>query len=144
VELAPGQAVRLEAYARAGIGREHCRWDPCALADSQGVVSQVTVNQDVLKTLSDETRNTIVRRCPGQVFDKHVKVVHAKRCTQCQSCNQIASQDKTRLVDIEEVDGQFDVSVESNMSFTAKEIILFAVESIEQVSRDIQQKIDTE
>jgi DNA-directed RNA polymerase alpha subunit len=35
VQLGPGQAVRLTAIAKKGIGKEHAKWSPCAVATYQ-------------------------------------------------------------------------------------------------------------
>ena len=35
MQLGPGQAVRLTAIAKKGIGKEHAKWSPCAVATYQ-------------------------------------------------------------------------------------------------------------
>jgi DNA-directed RNA polymerase subunit D len=82
-KIAPGQAVRLEAYARLGQGKAHAKWQPVSEA----------VYQHVAEVEVDEERCTdcaeCVKACPRDVFEIEkgkLKIVDVNACTLCGEC----------------------------------------------------------
>jgi DNA-directed RNA polymerase subunit D len=82
-KLAPGQAVRLEAYAQLGLGKVHAKWQPVSEA----------IYQHVAEVEVDEERCTAcgecVEVCPCDVLsvdDGKLKVVNVYGCTLCGEC----------------------------------------------------------
>lgn len=83
VKLAPGQAVRFEAYARLGLGKVHAKWQPVSMC----------VYQHVAEINVDEKRCTLcgkcVEACPRRVLaveDEKLRVVDLYACTLCGAC----------------------------------------------------------
>jgi len=83
VKLAPGQAVRFEAYARLGLGKVHAKWQPVSMC----------VYQHVAEISVDEKRCTLcgkcVEACPRRVLaveDGKLRVVDLYACTLCGAC----------------------------------------------------------
>lgn len=94
VQLGPGQAVRLTAIAKKGIGKEHAKWSPCAVATYQfdpiieinkgtcvpsralvcaSIIHPPTQNSKHTRTeehdkLSLEKKKAIVDSCPTRVY----------------------------------------------------------------------------
>lgn len=82
-KLASRQAIRLEAYARLGIGKVHAKWQPVSSA----------VYQHVAEIEIDEKRCTAcakcVEACPMGVLsvdEGKLKIVDIYACTQCGEC----------------------------------------------------------
>jgi DNA-directed RNA polymerase subunit D len=82
-KLAPGQAVRLEGYARLGTGKIHAKWQPVSAA----------IYQHVGEIEIDEERCTAcakcVKACPRgtiSIQDGELRVVDIHSCTLCAEC----------------------------------------------------------
>lgn len=82
-KLALGQAIRLEAYARLGIGKVHAKWQPVSSA----------IYQHVAEIEIDEKRCTAcakcVEACPRGVLsvdEGKLKIVDIYACSQCGEC----------------------------------------------------------
>jgi DNA-directed RNA polymerase subunit D len=82
-KIAPGQAVRLEAYARLGTGKEHAKWQPVSMAVYQHV-AEIEVDEDRCTDCAE-----CVKVCPRDVFaieDGKLRVVDVNACTICGEC----------------------------------------------------------
>jgi len=93
-KLAPGQAIRLEAYARLGIGKAHAKWQPVSAA----------VYQHVAEIEIDEERCTAcakcVEACPRGVLSVgggKLKIVDIYACSQCGECVKACPEDPAAL-----------------------------------------------
>lgn len=82
-KLASGQAVRLEAYARLGIGKTHSKWQP--------VSSSIYQHLGVLKI--DDKRCDICGKCAEtcptkilEIKEKRLEIVDIYNCILCEEC----------------------------------------------------------
>ena len=82
-KVAPGQAVRLEAYARLGRGKDHAKWQPVSEAIYQHV-AEVEVDEERCTACAE-----CVKACPRDVFEIEkgkLKIVDVNACTLCGEC----------------------------------------------------------
>lgn len=82
-KIAKGQAVRLEAYARLGTGKEHSKWQPVSMAVYQHV-AEIEVDEKRCTDCAD-----CVKACPRDVFaieEGKLRVVDVNACTICGEC----------------------------------------------------------
>ena len=82
-KIAPGQAVKLEAYARLGTGKEHAKWQPVSMAVYQHV-AEIEVDEDRCTDCSE-----CVKACPRDVFTIEggkLRVVDVNACIICGEC----------------------------------------------------------
>jgi DNA-directed RNA polymerase subunit D len=82
-KIAPGQAVRIEAYARLGQGKMHAKWQPVSSAVYQHV-AEVEVDEEKCNVCAE-----CVKACPSDVFnieDGKIKIVDVNACILCGEC----------------------------------------------------------
>ena len=82
-KLAPGQAVRLEAYARLGTGKTHAKWQPV----SEAVYQHIGVIEIDGKTCTACAK--CVEACPTNVLDLEggkLRVADIYACILCGDC----------------------------------------------------------
>lgn len=106
VKLLEGQHVKLEAFARLGVGKEHSKWQS-GLASYQNYPS-VKVNKRKIDNAEE-----IVNICPTKVFElgKEAPLVkNEEKCTLCNHCVEIA---EPGAITIKGLDDSFIVTVES-------------------------------
>lgn len=82
-KLAPGQAIRLEAYAQLGIGKEHAKWQPVSSARYQQI-GEIEIDQKRCTACA-----ACVEACPSAVLSLEIgklRVVDIYSCTLCSEC----------------------------------------------------------
>jgi len=122
-KIAPGQAVRLEAYARLGTGKEHSKWQPVSSA----------VYQHVAEIVVDEDRCTdcgeCVKACPRDVFaieESKLRVVDVNLCIICGECEKACPVDPS-AVTVGALDDLFLFTVESTGCLKPAKLVVEAV-----------------
>ncbi len=84
VKLAPGQKVRLEAYARLGRGSEHAKWQAASVA-AYRYMPKVTLRPENLSNPED-----VVKCCPTRVFasdsTRKIFIKNELGCILCNAC----------------------------------------------------------
>jgi DNA-directed RNA polymerase subunit D len=84
VKLAPGQKVKLEAYARLGRGSEHAKWQAASIA-AYRYVPKVTLRPENLSNPED-----VIKCCPTRVYasdsTRKIFIKNELDCILCNAC----------------------------------------------------------
>ncbi|RJS94578.1 DNA-directed RNA polymerase subunit D [Candidatus Bathyarchaeota archaeon] len=83
VKLAPGQRIRLEAYAKLGRGREHAKWQPVS-ACTYRYMPEIKIDTDRCDLCGE-----CVDICARKVLEKSegkINVTNLYECTLCRDC----------------------------------------------------------
>ncbi|KAL7487295.1 hypothetical protein ACHAW6_012887 [Cyclotella cf. meneghiniana] len=68
VKLGPGQHLKLKAFARMGISKEHAKWCPVAVATYR-FWPIITINQEACNMLTLEQKQELVDACPDRILE---------------------------------------------------------------------------
>jgi DNA-directed RNA polymerase II subunit RPB3 len=115
VKLGQGQELKFKAFARKGIGKEHAKWIPSAVATFQQTPI-VTLNAEKLARLEIDKKREFVASCPREVFsmqgDLEVRVKNELECVHCEECLKFAEEiGEPDLVAIDTKEREFIFSV---------------------------------
>lgn len=124
VKLAPGQKIRLEAYARLGRGSEHAKWQATSIA-AYRYLPKVTLRPENLSNPED-----VIRSCPTRVFaadsTRKIFVKNELDCILCMACVEQAvptEQRKGSPVEVKGDDTTFLFHIESTGALPPKRIL---------------------
>lgn len=68
VKMGPGQRLKLKAVARMGIGKEHAKWTPVAVATYR-FWPIITINEEQVATLTMEQKQELIDVCPDRILE---------------------------------------------------------------------------
>jgi len=128
VELLEGQSVKLEAVAVLGFGRENARWQAAKAFYRYYPV----VEKEGSKT------EEAIKACPkGALKKENGKLTVSKECDLCGECMKV---DKDLVIKGDETKIIF--KVESVSGLSAEQIVLKAVEILENQLKDLKKQIE--
>ncbi|MBI4170320.1 MAG: DNA-directed RNA polymerase subunit D [Candidatus Aenigmarchaeota archaeon] len=120
VELLEGQAVKFDATAQLGLGKQHTKW--------QASITGYR-NAPIVKVNAEKADTKIVDICPTRVFEKKdgkVKVAREEDCILCMRCTEVSDG-----VNIGSDDTSFIFTVESVCGLPATDIVGSALDVLE-------------
>lgn len=92
LKLGKNQQLHLRASAKKGIGKEHAKWCPVAVATFQ-FDPDIRVNQTQMMKLPEDQKIAFLKSCPTKVFGeeyneqtRQVTVEDATKCSYCKEC----------------------------------------------------------
>jgi len=150
VKLGRNQEFSARCIAKKGIGKEHAKWIPCAVATFQ-LIPELTLDQVTMEDLSTEQKQAFVKCCPTNVFGYNkqtdaVSVENPLDCTFCEECVYKAEDmGVPELVEIKDKKDNYIFTVESTGSLRPEEIVLNALtilkEKLSFLKNEVQHNI---
>lgn len=134
-ELAPGQSIKLEAYARLGRGKVHAKWQ----AASKAVAKPTPIV--TIKNASTAKGKQLEDICPVHILvsrDSGLAVTDPYKCTYCMECMRLDPDS----ISIEESKDDFIFSLESVGSVDAMNILLTGVDVMMKDFKDLNSRVD--
>jgi len=134
-KLAPGQKVRLEAYARLGLGKEHAKWQPVSV-NAYKNMSHITID----RSMCDLCGNCI-DNCVKKVLSiKHnnLEIINQEDCILCRECENVCpvpDSKGNKAIKVKEM-GVLLFEIESTGVLSSEEIFLEAIKILNKKTED--------
>ncbi|KAL0592245.1 hypothetical protein ABG067_000352 [Albugo candida] len=140
-KLGPGQHIRLSAIAKLGIGKEHAKWSPVAVATFM-YEPKITLNQAILSTYTPEQKAELYKSCPTEVYEtdenyEQFTIANHMRCMYCDECVKVANSYKDNpeddaAVTVQMQEDKFIFSVETTGQLKPEEVVICALDMIRE------------
>jgi len=130
-KLKEGQTVDVECIARKGIGKDHSKYCPVAIANFQ-YEPQIELNHSIIQNIPKEDKIAFVKSCPTKVYEltnnDEISVENHMRCIFCDECVRLADTCKKPLppVKVTQKKFKFIFTVETNGSLRPEEVVRHA------------------
>ena len=137
VKLAPGQRIRLEAYARLGRGKDHAKWQPVSVCAYKNL-PKVTIDKERC-----DACGKCVEICPRQVLVKmgnEIKVRNVLECSLCEDCVDVCPQ-KPPAVKVEWEKNSFIFNMETNGVLPIERILTEALKIMDKKCNEFVEEI---
>lgn len=129
VKIAPDQKIRLEAYAKLGLGRDHVKWQPT----SQCTYKYASALHIVTKRC--DLCQKCVEACPKRILeiDGKVRIIDYTKCNVCKECEKACPKD---AIKVEALKDTFIFTLESTGSLPPEKIFLESVKILKEKTDD--------
>lgn len=137
VKLGKNQRLKFKARAVRGIGKEHSKFCPVAVATFQHDPN-VKINDREMETLDEERKIEFVNSCPTKVYvykeaSRTVEIEDMSKCMYCQECVKKADKfNKPDLVTVVTKPGRFVFSVEGTGALPVVDIVNKAIRALKE------------
>jgi len=137
VKLEAGQKLKLEVYARLGLGKQHAKWQPVSVCAYKYMP---VINIDVARC---DNCGVCVEACPKNVLgieDGKLKVLNLLSCNLCCECVKVCPK-KPPALEVTWREDEFIFTVESNGCLPVKEILFKAGEILKNKAVELSRQI---
>ena len=137
VKLAPGQRIRLEAYARLGRGKDHAKWQPVSVCAYKNL-PKISIDKERC-----DACGKCVEICPKQVLMKmgnEIKVRNMLVCSLCEDCVDVCPQNPP-AVKVEWEENSFIFNVETNGVLPIERIFTEALKILDKKCNEFVEEI---
>ena len=131
VELTEGQELEFESFAELGLGKEHAKWQAAIVGYKN--IPKIIIGKD-----SDKVEYE--KRCPKHVFafqNKKLVVDKPLECNICLQCMDLSN----GTINVEADETKFLFRVESACGLKPEEIVLKAIETLEEKLEELSKKL---
>ncbi len=140
-KLAPGQKIKLEAYARMGKGKEHSKWQPTTVSALKPT-PQIVIKQNLPEKIYEAEE-----ACPVKILkvvDSTLVVEDELECTYCMECVKVAPE----VIEVKERENDFILRIESLGTLPApyivKEAVSLIIKSFEDIISEVKKGDEAE
>ncbi|KAL6771735.1 RPB3 [Auxenochlorella protothecoides x Auxenochlorella symbiontica] len=149
VKLRKNQELKLRAVARKGIGKDHAKWIPAATVSYQ-FLPEITINHDLMDTLTDEQKQAFCAADPRKTFrfnqiSKAVEIVDPELYMyDGEVLAKAAEMGKPGLIDICQRQDTFIFRVEGTGALTPDDMVLTALDVLSGKLQTFGAELDRE
>ena len=137
IKLSKGQKLRLEAYARLGIGKIHAKWQPVSMCTYK-FFPKIEVSSK-----SCDACGKCVEICPRKVLsktDNKIEVRDLMACTLCQDCFNACPQNPP-AIEVNWEEDTFIFSLESTGALSTEKIMKEAIKILDEQLKQFESQI---
>jgi DNA-directed RNA polymerase subunit D len=135
VKLAPGQRIRLEAYARLGKGAEHAKWQPVSVSSYK--YSTVIIFDPKKCNICERC----VKACPKHVIRAEADKIVVADYEACDLCSRCVEECPSNAIEVRQEEGAFIFIVESTGALPTERIVIEAIRILEKKAEDFAEQV---
>jgi DNA-directed RNA polymerase II subunit RPB3 len=154
VKMGPGQKLKFKAIARMGIGKEHAKWSPVAVATYR-FWPEININHEEMASLTTEQKQELVDVCPDRILelDEVTGEIRAVEnywdiATYTEDLDFAQRAMKKRpedydFITVRHSKDKFIFTVESTGAMDAEEVLLAALKVLKKRLNDLARELET-